>query len=163
MTLLGANPRLRLYRYGPGERHGAHWDTIVELPKGVRSLVTLVFYLNEGFDGGQTDFVELGKCIVLRMGRALLFQHRILHEATEVTRGAEFVLRTDPISTVLAEGPRSEPWSLRPRRSGTATLCDFWPAAPKRSLGGTSTASSSAATDSGGPRSCGTLSCFSTT
>ena len=94
MTLLGANPRLD-YRYGPGERHGAHWDTVVELSGGVRSLVTLVFYLNEGFDGGQTDFVELRQSIVPRTGRALLFQHRILHEATEVTRGAKFVLRTD--------------------------------------------------------------------
>src|ERR1700742_4746860 len=28
LALQGANPRLRLYRYGPGERHGAHWDTV---------------------------------------------------------------------------------------------------------------------------------------
>src|SRR5262249_28516186 len=31
MALAGGNPRLRLYRYGPGEKHGAHWDTVVEL------------------------------------------------------------------------------------------------------------------------------------
>jgi prolyl 4-hydroxylase len=37
MQLAGANPRLRLYRYGPGEKHGAHWDTVVELSGGVRS------------------------------------------------------------------------------------------------------------------------------
>src|SRR5215831_1776733 len=49
--LVGANPRLRVYRYGPGERHGAHWDTVVELGGGVQSLLTLVFYLNDGFDG----------------------------------------------------------------------------------------------------------------
>src|SRR5262245_18462924 len=49
MVLVGANPRLRLYRYGSGERYGAHWDTVVELEGGVRSLVTLVFYLNDGF------------------------------------------------------------------------------------------------------------------
>jgi hypothetical protein len=59
-TLVGANPRLRLYRYRQGERHGAHWDTVVELADGVRSLLTLVFYLNENFTGGATDFVELG-------------------------------------------------------------------------------------------------------
>ena len=55
MRLHGANPRLRVYRYGPGERHGVHWDTVVELEGGVRSLVTLVFYLNDGFEGGDTD------------------------------------------------------------------------------------------------------------
>jgi predicted 2-oxoglutarate/Fe(II)-dependent dioxygenase YbiX len=95
LVLAGANPRLRLYRYGPGERHTAHWDTVVELPDGVRSLLTLVFYLNEGFAGGATDFPELGQQITPRTGRALLFQHRVLHEATEVTAGEKFVLRTD--------------------------------------------------------------------
>ncbi len=95
LRLAGANPRLRLYRYGPGERHGAHWDTVVELGDGVRSLVTLVFYLNDGFEGGETDFPELDRKVAPRAGRALLFQHRILHEATEVRAGEKLVLRTD--------------------------------------------------------------------
>lgn len=95
LPLAGANPRLRLYRYGPGERHGPHWDTIVELAGGVRSLLTLVFYLNEGFEGGATEFVELGATVTPRAGRALLFQHRVLHRACEVDRGEKFVLRTD--------------------------------------------------------------------
>ena len=95
MALAGANPRLRLYRYGPGERHGAHWDTVVELPDGVRSMVTLVFYLNDDFTGGETDFPELFQKITPRAGRALLFQHRILHEATAVQAGEKLVLRTD--------------------------------------------------------------------
>ncbi len=93
--LVGANPRLRLYRYEPGQKHGAHWDTVVELPGGVESLLTLVFYLNDDFEGGATDFPELKRVIVPRRGRALLFQHRILHEATSVVRGEKYVLRTD--------------------------------------------------------------------
>lgn len=95
MRLCGANPRLRLYRYAHGERHGAHWDTVVELPGGVKSLLTLVFYLNDGFTGGETDFPELKQTVTPQAGRALLFQHRILHEATEVRSGEKFVLRTD--------------------------------------------------------------------
>jgi prolyl 4-hydroxylase len=101
MRLVGANPRLRLYRYAPGERHGAHWDTVVELEGGVKSLLTLVFYLNDGFEGGETDFPELPLRCSPRRGRALLFQHRILHEATEVRSGEKFVLRTD-----VLYGPR---------------------------------------------------------
>lgn len=92
---LGANPRLRLYRYEPGQRHGAHWDTVVELDGGVQSLLTLVFYLNDDFEGGATDFPELDQRIVPKRGSALLFQHRILHEATSVQRGEKYVLRTD--------------------------------------------------------------------
>jgi hypothetical protein len=91
----GANPRLRLYRYAPGERHGAHWDSVVELADGRTSLLTLVVYLNDDFDGGDTDFPELGRRIAPRKGRALLFQHRILHEATRVLAGEKLVLRTD--------------------------------------------------------------------
>jgi len=95
MTLLGGNPRIRLYRYGPGERHGTHWDTVVHLEGGVRSLMTLVFYLNDDFTGGETDFPELERRITPRAGRALIFQHRILHEAMRVESGTKFVLRTD--------------------------------------------------------------------
>jgi predicted 2-oxoglutarate/Fe(II)-dependent dioxygenase YbiX len=94
-SLVGANPRLRLYRYAPGQRHGAHWDTVVELDDGVRSMLTLVFYLNDDFTGGETDFPELRKKVVPRRGRALIFQHRVLHEATPVTTGEKLVLRTD--------------------------------------------------------------------
>jgi|JI6StandDraft_1071083.scaffolds.fasta_scaffold00256_35 prolyl 4-hydroxylase len=95
MVLAGANPRLRLYRYGPGEKHGAHWDSVVELANGVRSMLTLVFYLNEGFEGGETDFVELDARVRPVLGRALLFQHRVMHIACEVRAGEKFVLRTD--------------------------------------------------------------------
>ena len=95
LALAGANPRLRIYRYGPGERHGAHWDTVVELAGGVRSMLTLVFYLNEDFTGGATDFVELDARVTPRRGRALLFQHRVMHRACEVEAGEKFVLRTD--------------------------------------------------------------------
>lgn len=101
-ALVGANPRLRLYRYGPGERHGAHWDTVVELADGVHSLLTLVFYLNDDFTGGETEFPELRRTIAPRRGRALLFQHRVLHEASTVTAGEKLVLRTD----VLYRGRR---------------------------------------------------------
>lgn len=108
LRLVGANPRLRLYRYGPGERHGAHWDTEVEFAGGARSLLTLVFYLNEGFEGGETEFSELGQSVTPRRGAALLFQHRVLHTATEVRQGEKLVLRTD-----LVYGPEGFSGDLR--------------------------------------------------
>ena len=95
MLRSGANPRLRIYRYAPGQRHGVHWDTVVELDDGVRSLLTLVFYLNDDFAGGETEFPELERTVAPRAGRALLFQHRVLHTASEVLRGEKLVLRTD--------------------------------------------------------------------
>ena len=93
--LVGGNPRLRLYCYQPGQHHSAHWDTVVELAGRVNSRMTLVLYLNDDFQGGATEFPELNARVTPQRGRALLFQHRVLHAATPVTRGAKFVLRTD--------------------------------------------------------------------
>lgn len=97
MALDGVNPRLRLYRYGPGEKHGAHWDTEVELDGDRRTLLTWVIYLNADFEGGETEFPELRATITPAVGRSLLFQHRVVHIAGEVRRGAKYVLRSDII------------------------------------------------------------------
>jgi prolyl 4-hydroxylase len=95
LAVAGVNERLRLYRYAPGQRHGSHWDTPVELPDGRRTLLTLVIYLNEDFEGGATSFDELNRVIVPRRGLALFFQQRILHEAQPVIAGEKFVFRSD--------------------------------------------------------------------
>lgn len=93
-ALIGANERLRLYRYEKGERHGAHWDSEVILEKRI-SRLTLVFYLNDDFEGGATLFPEIGQTLTPKAGRAALFQHRVLHAAQPVTHGEKFVLRSD--------------------------------------------------------------------
>ena len=92
--LVGANERLRVYRYAPGEKQSAHWDTEVEFEERT-SRVTLVFYLNEDFEGGHTNFPELDQRVVPGTGDALIFQHRVLHVAEPVTSGVKYVLRTD--------------------------------------------------------------------
>ena len=94
-ALAGANPRLRVYRYGPAQHHSAHWDTEHELDAERVTRMTLVVYLNDDFDGGETEFPELDVQVRPATGLALLFQHRTLHRARAVARGAKFVLRTD--------------------------------------------------------------------
>jgi prolyl 4-hydroxylase len=93
--LVGGNPRLRIYRYEPGEQHSTHWDTVVELADNIASRITLVFYLNDDFTGGETEFPELKQRITPKRGSALLFQHRVLHAALTPTTGIKYVLRTD--------------------------------------------------------------------
>ena len=89
------NERIRLYRYGTGQRHGSHWDTPVELSDKRETMLTLVLYLNDDFVGGATHFDELKKTIQPAPGLALLFQHRVLHTAEPVTAGEKFVMRSD--------------------------------------------------------------------
>jgi predicted 2-oxoglutarate/Fe(II)-dependent dioxygenase YbiX len=60
-----------------------------------RSLLTLLVYLDDDFDGGETDFPEEKQTIRPRAGDALWFQHALLHAGNAVTRGTKHVLRSD--------------------------------------------------------------------
>jgi predicted 2-oxoglutarate/Fe(II)-dependent dioxygenase YbiX len=55
----------------------------------------LLLYLDDDFDGGQTDFPEQHLTVAPRAGDALWFQHAVLHEGKPITRGTKHVLRTD--------------------------------------------------------------------
>jgi prolyl 4-hydroxylase len=92
---VGANERFRCYRYEPGQRFAPHTDGAYRRDEQEVSLLTLMVYLNEGFDGGETAFHDLGQKVAPRTGMALLFQHRTYHEGCEVTRGIKYVLRSD--------------------------------------------------------------------
>jgi predicted 2-oxoglutarate/Fe(II)-dependent dioxygenase YbiX len=96
---VGLNERFRFYRYGPGERFAWHYDGAFQRSPQERSLLTLMIYLDEGCEGGTTDFDlpdrdELLR-VVPRRGMVLLFQHRLRHQGAEVRRGVKNVLRTD--------------------------------------------------------------------
>jgi prolyl 4-hydroxylase len=92
---VGVNERVRCYRYAPGQRFAPHYDGAFERSRHERSELTLMVYLNEGFEGGTTAFLELGVEATPRTGMALLFQHRLLHEGCAVRAGVKYVLRTD--------------------------------------------------------------------
>jgi prolyl 4-hydroxylase len=95
MRVVGANERFRGYRYQPGQRFAPHYDGSFLRSASERSLLTLMVYLNEGFEGGETALLDLHETVVPRAGAALLFQHPILHEGCAVTRGVKYALRSD--------------------------------------------------------------------
>jgi predicted 2-oxoglutarate/Fe(II)-dependent dioxygenase YbiX len=90
---IGLNERLRFYRYDPGQRFAPHADGSYASPIGERSLLTLMVYLNEGFEGGETKFNDVR--VVPQTGMALIFKHELWHEGAEVSSGRKYVLRTD--------------------------------------------------------------------
>ena len=91
----GANERLRFYRYQPGQKFALHFDGAFRRTPTEQSYLTFIIYLNEGFGGGETDFPDVDRKVSPRPGRALLFQHMLLHEGCTVTSGVKYVLRTD--------------------------------------------------------------------
>ena len=57
-------------------------------------------YLNEGYQGGETNFIhrfEPGKKVPCKpkTGMVLIFQHDLLHEGSELLKGRKYTLRTD--------------------------------------------------------------------
>jgi hypothetical protein len=95
--LVGLNERFRFYRYDPGQRFAPHTDGYFERPNGERSHLTFMVYLNEGFEGGTTKFAYFRQEIdvVPRVGMALVFAHKLLHEGAAVVSGRKYVLRSD--------------------------------------------------------------------
>lgn len=101
---VGANERFRAYRYEPGQRFAPHLDGCFKRDAHERSELTLMIYLNDGFGGGATRFLDYDLDVVPKTGMALLFQHRILHEGCAVTSGVKYVLRSD----IMYRDPRVE-------------------------------------------------------
>jgi prolyl 4-hydroxylase len=97
---LSLNERFRLYY--PGQRFAWHADVPYRRANGEISLLTFMVYLNSGYEGGATRF-ESTK-VSGEEGMALIFQHGLVHEGTEVVRGVKYALRSDVMYGPLEEG-----------------------------------------------------------
>lgn len=91
--VIGLNERFRFYRYAPGQQFDWHYDGYYQRDNGEQSQFTLIFYLNDGFEGGATDFEEVS--VKPEKGAALVFWHPIRHRGAPVISGTKYVLRTD--------------------------------------------------------------------
>lgn len=105
----GLNDRFRIYRYSNPEHHFAlHFDHQVSLlyTKPVQhSWVTMLIYLNEEFEGGQTSFLD-GDVDPKTGLAAFMTQKNYLHRAKAVNSGTKYVLRTDIM--YIKEGEEQE-------------------------------------------------------
>jgi prolyl 4-hydroxylase len=91
---IGLNERFRYYRYVPGQQFRLHVDGAFRRDNGEESKLTLLLYLNDGFEGGETKFDD-GISVGPKAGMALLFDHRLLHEGAPLKSGTKYVMRTD--------------------------------------------------------------------
>jgi hypothetical protein len=129
---VGLNARFRLYRYFPGAVYRPHvdgaWPASGKDADGqyaydstsgaVRSRLTALIYLNEGFGGGHTTFFAPSKdtpgvvesCgVAPREGAALFFPHggsegSLVHEGSALLSGTKYIIRTDVLYTVVKHG-----------------------------------------------------------
>ena len=96
---IGLNERFRYYRYTPGQYFRWHHDGAFVRSHEERSLFTVLFYLNDDYEGGTTDFYDEETRIQPQKGMALVFEHPILHQGAPILRGTKYVLRSDIMYT----------------------------------------------------------------
>lgn len=99
--ILGLNEQLKFLRYHPGQKFVAHYDGSFCRPTtSNKTCLTVQLYLSPGeVVGGCTRFMgvygEPAVSCTPDVGRALIFQHNILHEGEEVRKGVKYTIRTD--------------------------------------------------------------------
>jgi prolyl 4-hydroxylase len=114
-TEVGQGEPLQVLSYAPGQEYKLHVDA---LPVGIHNqrVLTALVYLNEDFDGGETDFPALGLSVRGKTGDALIFgnvtadgraDQRTRHAGKPVQAGTKLIasrwIRAKPLDL---SGPR---------------------------------------------------------
>jgi prolyl 4-hydroxylase len=97
-TALDSGEPLQVLRYRPGDEYKAHFDALP--PGGNQRIATVLVYLNDGYEGGETAFLRTGASFRGRKGDALLFLNvqadgapdpMSLHAGLPVRRGEKLI------------------------------------------------------------------------
>lgn len=88
------NEMFRVYKYSPGQRFKMHRDGSYIRNENEKSFYTFLIYLNDDFEGGETEFENLFT-VAPKKGSALVFYHPLRHEGKTLISGLKYVLRTD--------------------------------------------------------------------
>lgn len=97
--LCGLNPLYRFCKYEPGQYFKMHLDGSYQSAYNIKSWLTCNIYLNDNFEGGNTNFYDENKKLIYELkpetGLVLLFIHDTFHEGAELKSGLKYLMRTD--------------------------------------------------------------------
>lgn len=97
-TDLDQREALYVMRYTPGQEYRVHHDALAGLEN--QRVLTAIVYLNSGYEGGATDFPDLGITVRGEPGDVLIFQNvdaaggphpKMRHAGQPVTRGVKWI------------------------------------------------------------------------
>lgn len=94
----GLNELFRIYKYEPDQHFKKHRDGSFVRNETEASLFTLLIYLNDDFEGGETSFDRY--TVKPKRGTALVFYHPLKHTGETVLSGVKYALRTDVMYTL---------------------------------------------------------------
>eukprot|EP01094_Clydonella_sp_ATCC50884_P025193 TRINITY_DN6528_c0_g1_i1.p2 TRINITY_DN6528_c0_g1~~TRINITY_DN6528_c0_g1_i1.p2 ORF type:complete len:277 (+),score=86.77 TRINITY_DN6528_c0_g1_i1:87-917(+) len=103
--VVGCNPLMRFCKYHPGGFFKCHQDGKFVLDAHTESVWTVNMYLNGGFTGGATNFLEahyknpcdrvITRSVAPEQGMALVFLHPLVHEGDTLVDGVKYLARTE--------------------------------------------------------------------
>jgi prolyl 4-hydroxylase len=89
---------LQILRYNPGQEYRTHRDAVPGFEN--QRVITMLVYLNEGYEGGETCFVRTGLKVKGKKGDALLFRNTLAdgrsdpaseHAGLPITKGTKLL------------------------------------------------------------------------
>ena len=94
------NNRFRFLKYNIGDYFIRHRDTNYQSPDGSISLITILIYLNENYEGAYTTFFSdpddfSGYILKPKIGMVCLMDQSIGHEVNSLINGTKYVVRTE--------------------------------------------------------------------
>lgn len=94
------NPRFRFLKYNIGDYFTRHRDGNYIDIDGNKSLITILIYLNDDYEGGYTTFFTdpddyNGYIIIPKCGMICLLDQEIGHEVNSLISGNKYVIRTE--------------------------------------------------------------------
>jgi prolyl 4-hydroxylase len=100
---------LQVLRYAPGQEYRPHIDAVPGLAN--QRILTMLVWLNDDYEGGETRFIETGLTVKGNKGDALLFENvdaegrpdtRMVHAGLPVTAGVKLLasrwIRANPVT-----------------------------------------------------------------
>jgi hypothetical protein len=105
-TAVGLNERLRILKYHPGDEFKMHSDGAYTAPNGDSSKITLLIYLNEGYEGGFTHYssYEGMIAVVPKIGAVVLQDQALGHCVPPLQKGVKYALRTEVMYRPIPTG-----------------------------------------------------------
>jgi hypothetical protein len=108
--MVGLNERLRILKYMPGDEFKPHRDGNFISDEGHISRITLLIYLNEGYEGGFTHYYThdgLWLGIPPKTGMVVLQDQNLYHCVPRLLNGCKYALRTE-IMTRIPHNPSND-------------------------------------------------------
>lgn len=101
---------LQVLRYRPGGEYKPHFDALPGLAN--QRILTMIIWLNDGYEGGETWFAKTGVKIKGRVGDALLFRNALADGSRDPNAGHAGLPVTSGEKWIASRWIRARPFEL---------------------------------------------------